>query len=391
MKKFGKMGGGGNPRAFTLVELLVVIAIIGILIALLLPAVQAAREAARRLQCSNHLKQFGLAVHTFTDSRRGVPPIAMEMGQATFWVFLWPYHEQTALYDLYLQKTGNHDQPADKGWWAATNTWGGIPPMTEQDRQAFSSVPIIKCPSRRSGVARVDIDPTAANQADGAGPLGDYAAVIVFKSTDLGGAANVYDPTSTYGHDDGSNRNWRKWFHSGEWTPPHANAPEGYPQRFIGPFRVCRQELGSRGSGNYSTKETRRAWSPRDTMSWWSDGTSNQFIISEKHIPAGRVGTCTNDPFGYVDCSYMLVSNRNELQVGRPASTRLSQGVIARSPTVGNVSGSPESDFAFGSAHPGVCQVLVGDGSVTSVSVNIRPLLFCNLCDVKDGIAVAIP
>jgi len=87
---------------FTLVELLVVIAIIGTLVGLLLPAVQSAREAARRNNCAGNLKQIGLAALTFSDGTGGKLPNSVRSTQRfSFHTRILPYIEQTALYDRY--------------------------------------------------------------------------------------------------------------------------------------------------------------------------------------------------------------------------------------------------------------------------------------------------
>lgn len=99
-------------RAFTLVELLVVIAIIGILIGMLLPAVQQVREAARRTDCLNNLRQVGLATHMFHDAYQAFPPSRVSAppfatfaqqteGAESWFVRLLPFLEQDALFELW--------------------------------------------------------------------------------------------------------------------------------------------------------------------------------------------------------------------------------------------------------------------------------------------------
>ena len=107
-------------HGFTLVELLVVITIIGILIALLLPAVQAAREAARRMQCGNNLKQIGLATQNFESTYGHFPPaFTSGVGHATWLVLILPYLEQQAAFDApwhrdtILRDSGSHPPHAD--------------------------------------------------------------------------------------------------------------------------------------------------------------------------------------------------------------------------------------------------------------------------------------
>lgn len=148
-----------SPRSkrtgFTLIELLVVIAIIGILVALLLPAVQMAREAGRRSQCANNLKQLGLAVHNFHDSKQYLPPSRLANNSAnanTNWV-TW-----AVIILPFLEQKGAYDQ------WDIYAPYESHPTIITQ--QTFDGY---YCPSRRRGDAAYSNDTPS-------GAVGDYAA-----------------------------------------------------------------------------------------------------------------------------------------------------------------------------------------------------------------------
>ncbi|MDR1270931.1 MAG: DUF1559 domain-containing protein [Planctomycetaceae bacterium] len=183
-----------SPFGFTLVELLVVIAIIGVLIALLLPAAQAAREAARRMSCSNHLKQIGIGVHNFHGTFQGLPPAAVGLHSFSTFVFLYPFIEQTPLYErldgLKESAAGNFNigiaayvyRAGDTAndWWAGNN--GYIQnPLNDEERKAFGYVSTYVCPSRRGGgsnIVTAGEDGTSAAYSR-SGPTTDYATVML--------------------------------------------------------------------------------------------------------------------------------------------------------------------------------------------------------------------
>lgn len=103
-------------RGFTLIEVLVVIAIIAVLVALLLPAVQQAREAARRLQCKNNLKQMGIALHNYHDVHNGFPVgnnTVMDGEGLSFWVGLLPFMDQAPLFNKWTMNGRDTGFPAN--------------------------------------------------------------------------------------------------------------------------------------------------------------------------------------------------------------------------------------------------------------------------------------
>ncbi|QDU89777.1 hypothetical protein Pla175_31720 [Pirellulimonas nuda] len=162
-----------RASAFTLVELLVVIAIIGILVALLLPAVQSAREAARRAQCLNQMKQLGLATHGYHDTRKELPPSRINDGLATWAWLILPSMEEQPLYDLWDFKAGDfYDLPL---------------------QVRLMTLPGLVCPSQEHESLTVKVTPGdthSHSEAEYDGALTDYAPASISTCVSLTSSSN---------------------------------------------------------------------------------------------------------------------------------------------------------------------------------------------------------
>ncbi|MDR1964144.1 MAG: DUF1559 domain-containing protein [Planctomycetaceae bacterium] len=366
-------------HAFTLVELLVVIAIIGVLIAMLLPAVQMAREAARQMQCTNHLKQIGLAAHHFHDARNGLPPLAvggsingtLQSGRATVFPLLFPFLEQTTLFEkINSQNNGDLMTGTDNFWRS----------LDEDEQKAFGSVPVMRCPTRRGGGSQITADDGTAQSGAQLGPRGDYVAVLSMP--------HYEQPPTGAGMQTASGN----YYYNIECHRDPTNAVQ--INFHYGPFRVAL----------LATDGILSSWEPRDTMSRMLDGTSNQLLFGEKHIKPEFFEVCkfngtlseSEKQKVCADCSYMTTTSGYACSsYMRSGCQYYNNGSFGSTPTVPIARMNEGTDSAmhqgFGSWHPGSCNFVYGDGSVTSLSVVItRRIMYC-LATVDDGIVIEVP
>ena len=245
--------------AFTLVELLVVITIIGILISLLLPAVQSAREAARRMQCSNNLKQIGLAAHNFHASNGALPPGRICDERANWFWQILPYLEGQNLQE-------NFDPAA-----------------------AFSSLPESV---RLAGVSNFVCPTRGKRKPTWLGPLSDERGAV----GDYAG--NVGDVGSLAGMSPFFSDCW-----PADYPTNQAEKPNGL---IISTAEIEMQDgVIQQGGGCGRCRGTPVRWDNSISFAEVRDGLSNTLLAGEKHIPLDDLGKQGQDASGalYADVS----------------------------------------------------------------------------------------
>jgi prepilin-type N-terminal cleavage/methylation domain-containing protein len=321
----------GKRRAFTLVELLVVIAIIGILVALLLPAIQAAREAARRTECSNKLKQIGLALHNYHDTYNTFPPGNVTPGNCcgtpsagTWTLFILPFLEQETLYNQYDFSLWNDSDPGRSGRTGGPNAF-----------VCMQFLDVYLCPS--------DIN-TKKLERPGSGPgsgkdyaPGSYRAVSGASTGDCWFDNNQSNAFCT--------RNRGVLHHVG----------------VISPARHLNRSGGSRDGVT-------------ENFSSILDGTSNTVMIGEMQT---RTQNRRRTFWAYAYTSY----NQSSITVGQQRTLIPNYD---RCVSIGGRGGSNSCKRGWGSFHPGVLQFCMADASVRSIGEHVNMGVGNNSTSVND-------
>jgi prepilin-type N-terminal cleavage/methylation domain-containing protein len=329
-----------DRRGFTLVELLVVIAIIGILIALLLPAVQAAREAARRSQCSNNLKQVGLALHNYHDTYNSFP-IGSRSGTWTYanlsgcnWrLSILPGLEQTAVFNKVNFRDASF---SGAGFFNLQQHASG----TDNTALAKLIVPAFRCPSST-------VDPFVDDGAIGTCNDGGNFATQMHHYVGISGASP--DP-----------------------------AGRGSP--------TCRQ--GQRGMVCQNGLLV-----PNDVKGFKdaTDGTSNTVVVAEQSALVDNHPIQSNYGGGWTGCGDQawkvgtMPDNGNFYHAGL---TTVVWAINYKTATANSSSTAYETNTILNSFHPGGIQVLLGDGSVRFLSDTVDMDTLRRLCSANDGMTL---
>jgi hypothetical protein len=342
---------------------LVVIAIIGILIALLLPAVQAAREAARRMTCTNNLKQIGLGIHNFHDTRQGLPPVVIFATKGTLFVYLYPFIEQQALYSRMTD--------ASDGLLHFPNSYNGdewsVDVLTAEEQKNIGKISTFLCPSRHSsGQGFAKLSTSGGLPKSQCGPRSDYVTVVT-------------KPIEAY---------WAEF----TFLSTRVGA-QSQPSDFTGPLRISIPRFNANNGSNQYHHPNVIGWECRDSFSWWSDGTTNQIVIGEKFIPKFAVGSDSYDNKHW-DGGYLSGWSTGQVfNVGR--FVHRDYRCLVANPndpgvTPGQLPNAHWGHYGFGSQHAGIVHFLIGDGSVHGINGTTSTTVLWNLARVNDGNVVSI-
>jgi prepilin-type N-terminal cleavage/methylation domain-containing protein/prepilin-type processing-associated H-X9-DG protein len=337
-----------KQRAFTLVELLVVIAIIGVLVALLLPAVQQAREAARRMSCQNNLKQIGVALHNHHDVKLTFPPGALNTGQngtpvyTTWAVEILPFLEQQPLFQQYNQTLVNT---------ASANRIVGQQRMVPYE-----------CPS---DPVRNKLEPPASGpDTSNNWRHGSYRAVSGICGTTVAhGAWDTFEPQ--YWPNNTMDRTWRGVLHA------TSTAYNG----------IGNQTAMSSAASSASVSQL----GPPERFQNLTDGTSNTLMVGElTFVDVTRRGTFW--AYGYASynqSSICLESRELNHKYGSTTPTPLPNGTgCAGSPGLYTDQMCKRS---FGSLHNNNINFVMADGSLRSISYNADITVLRCMASIEGG------